>query len=71
MENKLKRKLRSEVKKYHRFTDYHGYNSADPLTLLWYYNRKDKAKKNCKGYLVNVKGKWYDPEEIIIYFSND
>lgn len=68
----FKLKFKTESKKYQKWCLKSGYNSSDPITLLWYYNRKGKAirTKNNGDYEVIIKGKNYKPENIIEYFKN-
>ena len=66
-------KFKTEAKKYQKWCLKNGYTSSEPLTLLWYFNRKGKAvkTKDQSGYEVIIKGKNYKPENIIEYFKNN
>jgi len=68
---KLKRKFKKQITRYQSWCIKYGYDSRDPLTLLWFYNRKKNATKIDIRYYIIDRGKQYDVLDIIDVFKNN
>lgn len=68
---KLKKKFKKQIKRYQHWCVKYGYDSRDPKTLLWFYNRKKHATRIDIKYYIIDRGKQYDVLDIINIFRND
>lgn len=68
-DNILKRRFKTEIKKYQAWCTRYGYKSSDTLTLLWYFNQSKKAYRNNGGYYIKFRQKDYQANELIDLFK--
>lgn len=64
------KRLKNEIKKYHRWCSIQGYPAKDNRSLLWYFNQKSMIRRVQDGHQVILFGKGYnfsDLEELFIY----
>jgi len=68
---KLKRKFKKQIARYQKWCAKYGYDSRDPKTLLWFYNRKKHATKIDIRYYIIDRGRQYDVFDVIDIFKNN
>ena len=69
-EEKLKKKFKKQIARYQSWCVKYGYDSRNPMSLLWFYNQKRNATRIAIKYYIVDRGKQYDVMDIIDIFKN-
>ena len=70
-EEKLKRKFKNQIKKYQSWCTKYGYDSRDPISLLWFFNHKNHAIRIDIKYYIIFKNEKYNILDVIDIFKNN